>query len=116
MELIERMDRASLRSRADHGQRGMPGKIAHFSAELARPAGGKDPFPAQAIPPARNDAAFDNQPNGRVPVADVEKLLVGRKNTVPGRSLSEAQIVSGPESTSVRSGLFCLPAACAVSL
>jgi len=38
----------------------MPGKIAYFSAELTRSAGGKYPFPAQTIPSARNDTPLDN--------------------------------------------------------
>src|ERR1700746_3945467 len=42
---IERIGRAPLRSRADHGQGGMPGKVTYFSAELTRAAGGKYPFP-----------------------------------------------------------------------
>src|ERR1700746_3920228 len=73
---IERIGRAPLRSRADHGQGGMPGKVTYFSAELTRAAGGKYPFPAQTIPPARNDAALDDQPHGHVPIADIEQLLV----------------------------------------
>jgi hypothetical protein len=75
------MGRASLRTRADHGQRGMPREITYFAAELARPAGGKEAFPAKTIPPARNNAALDDQPHGCVLVADVEKLFVRRKAT-----------------------------------
>src|ERR1700687_38817 len=54
----------------------MPGKIAYFSAELTRSAGGKYPLPAQTIPSARNDAPLDDQPHGHVPIADIEKLFV----------------------------------------
>jgi hypothetical protein len=83
------MGRTSLRSRADHGQRGMPRKIAYFSAELARPAGGEDPLPTETIPPARNNAPLDHQPHGHVPIADVEELFVGRK--MPGRTARKAK-------------------------
>jgi len=57
----------------------MSRKIAYFSAELARPAGGEDPLPTQTIPPTRNNTPLDHQPHGHVPIADVEKLFVGRK-------------------------------------
>jgi hypothetical protein len=67
----------------------MPRKIAYFSAELARPAGGKEAFPAKTIPPARNNAAFDDQPHRHVPVADIEKLFVGRK--APWRTARKAK-------------------------
>ena len=73
---IERIGRAPVRSRADHGQGGMPGKVTYFSAELTRSAGGKYPLPAQTIPSARNDAPLDDQPHGHVPIADIEKLFV----------------------------------------
>src|SRR6202035_4409228 len=79
MREIERIGRAPVRSRADHGQGGMPGKIAYLSAELTRSAGGKYPLPAQTIPSARNDAPLDDQPHGHVPIADIEKLFVRRK-------------------------------------
>jgi hypothetical protein len=67
----------------------MPRKITYFSAELARPAGGKEAFPAKTIPPARNNAALYDQPHGCVPVADVEKLFVGRK--APWRTARKAK-------------------------
>src|SRR5258706_236635 len=82
MREIERIGRAPIRSRADHGQGGMPGKIAHFSAELTRSAGGKYPFAAQTIPSARNDAPLDDQPHGHVPIADIEKLFVRSKTAL----------------------------------
>jgi hypothetical protein len=67
----------------------MPRKITYFSAELARPAGGKEALPTKTIPPARNNPALDDQPHGRVPVADVEKLFVGRK--APWRTAGKAE-------------------------
>jgi hypothetical protein len=67
----------------------MPRKIAYLSAELAWSAGGKDAFPTKAIPSARNNAALDNQPHGRIPVADVEKLFVRFK--APWRTARKAK-------------------------
>src|SRR3982074_1897304 len=76
MREIERIGRAPVRSRADHGQGGMPDKVTSSSADRPRSAGGKYPCPAQTIPSARNDAPLDDQPHGHVPIADIEKLFV----------------------------------------
>jgi hypothetical protein len=45
----------------------MAGEIADLAAELARTAGGKQPFSAEAIASARNDGAFDNKPDDCIP-------------------------------------------------
>src|SRR5260370_27010435 len=73
---IERIGRAPVRSRADHGQGGMPGKVTYFSAELTRSAGGK--YPPRPKPSRRlaTMPPLDDQPHGHVPIADIEKLFV----------------------------------------
>src|SRR5260370_27330884 len=80
MREIERIGRAAIRSRADHGQGGMPGKVTYFSAELTRSAGGK--YPPRPTPSRRiaTTPPLDDQPHVHVPVGGIEKLFL-RCNT-----------------------------------
>src|SRR5260370_25671351 len=95
MREIERIGRAPVRSREDQGQGSMPGKIAYFSAELPRSAGGKHPFPAQPIPAARNDSPLDAQPHRHVPIAYIEKLFVRCKTPLTAARETKSELYLG---------------------